>query len=356
MTAKSAGAVGIVPKRSKQEMQLHSNQRTPLKIVHGVLDPGEKRAPGQRNIDEYGQSPLRIDVLRKLNVEWIVRRRHSFNETEDKALRKIFEFIDPRSTKALVSDKTFDIQQYFERAKTSIIDNLSVAKSRIHISYDLWTSPNHKAMISIVAHWTNEQYKAQTALLAIREIHGEHTAVNISDVVYFVLKEYGIEDEFGYFVRDNAPNNNTSVKSLDRLMRNDEYEGFVSAERRLRWFAHEMQIAVKGLLFGPKAKELEDYPATAGVTDEEKREYARKKWRSFGAVGKLHNVIKFIRGSPQGREAYAIINQQPKKAAQNKLKVIMDIDTRWGSVMDRVENGLENRVHIRYVLSRYQRA
>ena len=60
-----------------------------------------------------------------------------------------------------------------------------------------------------------------------------------------------------------------------------------------------MQIAVKGLLFGPKAKELEEYPATVGVTDEEKSEYARKKWRSFGAVGKLHNVVKYIHGSPQ---------------------------------------------------------
>ena len=159
--------MGIVPKRSKQEMQLHSNQRTPLKIVHGVLDPGEKRAPGQRNIDEYGQSPLRIDVLRKLNVEWIVRRRHSFNETEDKALRKIFEFIDPRSTKALVSDKTISTFSNISNcAKTSIIDNLSARRSRIHISYDLWTSPNHKAMIAIVAHWTNEGYKAQDSIIS----------------------------------------------------------------------------------------------------------------------------------------------------------------------------------------------
>ena len=50
-------------------------------------------------------------------------------------------------------------------------------------------------------------------------------------------------------------------------------------------------------------------------------------------------------------------DQQPKKGAQKKLKVpVMDNDTRWGSVMDMVEYGLDNRVHIRYVLSRNQRA
>ena len=60
-----------------------------------------------------------------------------------------------------------------------------------------------------------------------------------------------------------------------------------------------MQITTKALLFDPKVKELEEYPATAGVTEEEKREYAKKKWRSFGAIGKLHNVVKYIHGSPQ---------------------------------------------------------
>ena len=58
-----------------------------------------------------------------------------------------------------------------------------------------------------------------------------------------------------------------------------------------------MQIAIKGLLFGPNVKELEEYPATAYVTEEEKREYAKKKWRAFGAVGKLHNEIKYIQES-----------------------------------------------------------
>ena len=59
-----------------------------------------------------------------------------------------------------------------------------------------------------------------------------------------------------------------------------------------------MQLATKALLFGPNIKELEEYPAMVGVTEEEKREYAKKKWRSFGAIGKLHNVVKYICGSP----------------------------------------------------------
>src|SRR5439155_21117785 len=272
-------------------------------------------------------------------------RRHSFNETESEALHKIFEYLDPRSKNALMSAKTTrrDITKYFETAKVTINERLSLAQSRIHISYDLWTSPNHKAMIAIVAHWTAEDYEVKSALLVIREVHGEHSGSNIANVVYPVMKEYDIHSRFGYFVGDNATNNNTSIECLDQLMQDDGYEGFEPVKRRLRCFAHEMQIAIKGLLFGPKVKELEEYPAMVGITEEEKREYAKKKWRAFGAVGKLHNVVKYIRGSPQRREAYSIVRDELRKEAEKKFRVN---DTRWGSVIDMVEYALENRVHL----------
>jgi len=303
----------------------------------------------QSTLNNYQKAPIRLDVLRKLIVEWIVERRHSFNETESEALHKIFEYLDPRSTNALMSKKTTrsDINKYFEAAKATIKERLSLARSRIHISYDLWTSPNYKAMIAIVAHWTAEDYNVKSALLAIREVHGEHSGENIADVVYPVMKEYDFHSRFGYFVGDNASNNNTSIEWLDQLMRDDGYEGFEPLKRRLRCFAHEMQIATKGLLFGPNVKELEEYPATAGVTEEEKREYAKKKWRAFGAVGKLHNVVKYIRGSPQRREGYSMVRDELQKEAGKKLKVpVMDNDTRWGSVMDMVEYALDNRAHL----------
>src|SRR5437667_8176387 len=143
------------------------------------------------------------------------------------------------------------------------------------------------------------------------------------------MKEYDFHSRFDYVVGDNASNNNTSIEWLDQLMQDDGYEGFEPEKRRLCCFAHEMQIATKGLLFGPNVKELEQYPATADVTEEEKREYVKKKWRAFGAVGKLHNVVKYIRGSLQRREGYSMVRDELQKEAGKKLKVpVMDNDTR----------------------------
>ena len=157
-----------------------------------------------------------------------MKHHHSFNETKSKALHKIFEYLNPTSTKGLMSKKTTrsDIIKYFETTKATVIEHLSLAQSRIHLSYDLWTSPNHKAMITIVAHWTSEDYKVKTMLLAIREIHEEHTGENIANVVYPVLKEYNIHDRFGYYVSDNATNNDTSLEWLNQHLHDEDNKQF----------------------------------------------------------------------------------------------------------------------------------
>ena len=86
-------------------------------------------------------------------------------------------------------------------------------------------------MIAIVAHWTSEDYKVKTALLAIREVHGGYTGENIANVVYPVLKEYNIHDRFGYYVGDNATNNDTSLEWLTQHMCNEGLKPFNPDQR-----------------------------------------------------------------------------------------------------------------------------
>ena len=83
-------------------------------------------------------------------------------------------------------------------------------------------------------------------------------------------------------------------------------------------------------------KELETYEATADVSDEEKAEWMKVKWRAFGAIGKLHNIVKYIRISPKRRAGFKTLLQDLEKRS---VKVpVMDNDTRWGSVEYRLEN------------------
>src|SRR5437773_982880 len=132
--------------------------------------------------------------------------------------QRLLEYLDPRWVKSLMTANTLwaDCIRYFEIAKNTIINILSCAISRIHLTWDLWTSPNFKAMIAITTHWTDKNWKVQSTLLAIREIKGDHDGENISQVVHAVVKECEIVDRFGYFTGDNASNNDTAMKCLNR--------------------------------------------------------------------------------------------------------------------------------------------
>ena len=76
-------------------------------------------------------------------------------------------------------------------------------------------------MIIITAHWTNDEYKVQSTLIAIRELNGDHDGENISEIVHLVAKEFEFVDRIGYFVGDNATNNDTAMECLDRHIREE---------------------------------------------------------------------------------------------------------------------------------------
>jgi hypothetical protein len=52
----------------------------------------------------------------------------------------------------------------------------------------------------------------------LREIDGRHTGANIADCIMEVINEYGIASKVGYFVMDNADNNDTMIQALSVCM------------------------------------------------------------------------------------------------------------------------------------------
>ena len=85
-----------------------------------------------------------------------------------------------------------DILKYFEEARTILIEQLSTARSKIHLAFDLWTSPNYKAMLAVTGHWTSSNYTAESTLLGLQEVKGMHEGANIGGVVFDIVKDFGI--------------------------------------------------------------------------------------------------------------------------------------------------------------------
>ena len=110
------------------------------------------------------------------------------------------------------------VTREFRKQKRLLWKDLQKAHLNIHLSFDLWTSPNYFAIIAIVAHYIDRNRAHQMKLLALRQLEGEHSGVNIAQVVLNVVSEYKIESWIGYFVLDNASSNDTAVDLILRTL------------------------------------------------------------------------------------------------------------------------------------------
>lgn len=221
----------------------------------------------------------------------------------------------------------------FHNRKILIAEDLRTAKSNIHLSFDMWTSSNSIAFVAVVAHYIDDNMKLQTTLI------GEV----IAEQVVQVIQEYGFEKKLGYFVLDNATSNDTCVEAILREIRPD----LMRKERRLRCIGHIINLAAQAFLYG---KDEEAFTAevygTLAIADVKKQ---LDVWRKKGPIGKLHNIVTFIRRTPQRREQFRSMEVSQfdlaNETVQN-LMVVCDNDTRWNSACTMIERALHLRHRI----------
>jgi len=95
---------------------------------------------------------------------------------------------------------------------------LKAAYSAISISFDLWTSLNGHAILSIVAHFINKDGKRRHIVLGLCEVVGKHTNKNIAAVLVALFRDYRIVGNIGFFIADNTKLNNTYINAVLRAL------------------------------------------------------------------------------------------------------------------------------------------
>jgi hypothetical protein len=220
-----------------------------LRDVHKISESGNIST----NQATLMLSSPKIDakVARKLIVQWIIDRRHSFIEIEAPSFHKLIEYLNPATINTIPKTGDtlrMDTIKYFDTTKAILIEQLSSTRSKIHFSFDLWTSPNYQAILAVIGHWTSSNYMVQSALLAMRQVEGGHTGENIAGIVHNIITDYAITHKLSYFMADNATNNDKALCILEHRIREEGGVGFDVNERRLRCFGHILNLGVKTLL------------------------------------------------------------------------------------------------------------
>lgn len=179
-------------------------------------------------------------------------------------------------------------------------------------------------------------------LLAIRQLKGPHSGENQAQIIISVIKDYGLEDNIGYFVTDNATNNDTAIDAvLSKLC--PHLTKKQKKARRLRCLGHVINLSAKAFLYGKEVEEFIISAELSKATSDTQKEL--ELWRKRGPISKLHNLIIFICRTPQRREAFESVLKADSTAftEYNHLKLVIDNATRWNSLYSMIERALNLR-------------
>jgi hypothetical protein len=94
---------------------------------------------------------------------------------------------------------------YHERV-ADVKKSLAKSRSKINLSFNAWSLPNHRSLLGVVAHWIDDQRTLKTALLALRPLNG-HAGSNMADALIPMIKLFDIGGKLRAFQIDNATSN-----------------------------------------------------------------------------------------------------------------------------------------------------
>jgi len=259
-----------------------------------------------------------------LLIRWLVYCHIAYYQIENAFFLELMQHAHKGLAKLIPSRTTIRgwVINEFRKQKRQLRNDLREARSNIHLSFDLWTSPNYYAIIAIVAHYIDKNGTRQTKLLAMRRLEGEHSGANQAQIVLDVIGEYKIGGRIGFFMLDNASSNDTAVDIILKTL----YPRMSAKQRkrhRLRCLGHVVNLCAQAFLLGKKADTtLEELESAYKKQDFES---IARIWRRQGALGRLRNIIRYIRISPQCREEFESIEIGGNWVDFNKLQVSVKI-------------------------------
>jgi hypothetical protein len=184
--------------------------------VYGSLMAGKLRV-SQAVANEL--SSFNVQLFRQAAVEWLIANNYPLSELEQLAFRKLIGLANPLAKDALWQSHNSVsryVMRYFDYLRPIVVKELSCARSKIHLSFDGWTTKGGKrGFLGIVAYYVIGDGKLRDLPIALPQLTGAHSGKRIAEVVLEILQKFDIDTlKLGYFVLNNASNNNSTILAI----------------------------------------------------------------------------------------------------------------------------------------------
>ena len=240
------------------------------------------------------------DIINEALITLIIVQNVSFRIVESPEFHVFCQVLNPQSHGFVTTAHSQigrKIRELWQTHKDTIRKKLQSALSRIHLSVDIWTSPNRLLLLAVTADFVDcTEEKHMKALLALRTVKG-HSGEAQFAVLLPVLHDYGIARKLGAVVADNSGTNDTLCREIEAHLLNEESLVWEASQWRLRCLGHIINLAVQAFLFHNAIGMEEMESCDESEKSEGISEAIKQKFRLLGPLGKLHNIVVNIRSS-----------------------------------------------------------
>jgi hypothetical protein len=308
---------GVVIEDSERPAKRALQQSLEVAFTRAEEKTREQESRGDQSVL---RNTIQLDAFYEAQIQLITRRRLPLNCVSWPEYQALLCAVNPLAEEILIQSGTTvltHIERSYEVHRKNVKAYLQAARSQIHFSIDLWSSPHRKAFLGICAQWVDEQYEPREALLGLPNIQDSHSGETMSRHLLDTIRYFDISGNIGYFTSDNASSNDTCLRALSEGLEAEFGVKLDPAERRVRCGGHIINLCLQAFLFASSKEALDAAIAEANDTTDGsvveslqaqlqqkngKGKYRRLPesqagWRSMGPLGKLHNIAVFIRSS-----------------------------------------------------------
>jgi hypothetical protein len=132
--------------------------------------------------------------------------------------------LNPTAEKQLITSRSTvvsHITSVYSEYRKGVHERLQKAKSLVHLSADLWTSPSRVSFVGICGHLIDENYTLQRMLLGLPECQSGHSGPEQAAHIMDMVRHFGVAQKLGYFTCDNASSNNTCLQAISTTLRSE---------------------------------------------------------------------------------------------------------------------------------------
>lgn len=204
-------------------------------------------------------------------------------------------------------------------------------------------------MLGVTAHYLDAHLRVKTVFLGLKPMYGAHSGAAMAEELLTVMRDFKISDRVGYLVADNASNNDAALHEIAKEIDVDPLR------QRIRCSRHILNPMAKTILYGTDSDCVADAARFAptfdsrgsdnALTSTDKAPKSRNNdaaslavWRKRGVLGRCHNLVYHVRGSPRRRHYFE--SKQREISVSRIYQLVANVGVRWNSDIEMIERAL----------------